>query len=108
MSAPTPVEQKDSRHPWWRWIEFKIPLPWLLTGIIGVIWTLISMYFTLVTLVASVNELQASIKAFNQISISLTGDLALLRYRIDALEPEVRALRNQPSPAPAPPTRGKR
>jgi hypothetical protein len=59
---------------------------------------------------ASVNELQASVKASNQIAITLTGDVALLRYRVDALEPEVRALRGLLSSGPGPvqPTRGNR
>ena len=90
-----------------RAIEFKLPLAWLLSIAAAVVWVLISQYFTLAALVVSVNDLQTSVKAFNQTTIALTSEQALIKYRLENVESEIRNQRAQsnnntaPMPAPA-------
>ena len=80
---------------WLRAIEFKLPLAWLLSIAAALVWVLIQQYFTLTALVVSVNDLQTSVKAFNQTTITLTSEQALIKYRLENLEQQVRGLQSQ-------------
>lgn len=94
-----------------RAIEFKLPLAWLLSIAGFLVWLLIQQYFTLAALVVSVNDLQTSVKAFNQASISLNAEQTLIKYRLENLEMEMRAQRaqvNNSAALPPLPLRGTR
>ncbi len=73
-----------------RVIDFRIPLPWLLSGGIVVGWALVSMYFSLNQLLRDVGDLQITVKAGNSQATTVAGDIALLRFRIENLEAEKR------------------
>lgn len=75
---------------WLRAIEFKLPLAWLLSIAAALVWVLIQQYFTLTALVVSVNDLQTSVKAFNQASITLNAEQSLIKYRLENLEQQMR------------------
>ncbi len=82
-----------------RVIDFRIPLPWLLSGLIVVGWALVSMWFSLNQLVRDVADLQITVKAGNSQATTIAGEIALLRYRVENLESQQRL----PTPAPIPP-----
>ena len=69
-----------------RVIDFRIPLPWLLSGLIVVLWALISMYFALNQLVREVGDLQITVKSGNTQYATLAGEQALLRFRLENVE----------------------
>lgn len=73
-----------------RVIDFRIPLPWLLSGLIIVGWTLVSMWFSLNQLVRDVADLQITVKAGNGQAVTIAGEIALLRYRVENLESDKR------------------
>lgn len=73
-----------------RVIDFRIPLPWLLSGLAMVAFTMISMYFSVNQLVRDVADLQITVKAGNSQATTVAGDIALLRFRIENLEAEKR------------------
>jgi hypothetical protein len=79
-----------------RVIDFRIPLPWLLSGLIVVGWALVSMWFSLNQLVRDVADLQIVVKAGNGQAITIAGEIALLRYRVENLEADKRLPRQQP------------
>lgn len=74
-----------------RVIDFRIPLPWLLGVGMAVGWALVSMYFSVNQLVRDVADLQITVKAGNGQAITVAGELALLRFRVENLEAEKRA-----------------
>lgn len=78
-----------------RVIDFRIPLPWLLAGLIGVGWALVSMYFAVNQLVRDVADLQITVKAGNGQAVTVAGEIALLRFRVENLEADKRL----PTPA---------
>lgn len=81
--------QTEQRAP--RVIDFRIPLPWLL-GVAGVIgWGLVSMWFMVNQLTKDVSDLQITVKAGNGQAITVAGELALLRFRVDNIEAGRRA-----------------
>jgi hypothetical protein len=79
-----------------RVIDFRIPLPWLLSGLILVGWALVSMWFSLNQLVRDVADLQITVKAGNGQAVTIAGEIALLRYRVENLEADKRLPRQQP------------
>lgn len=85
-----------------RVIDFRIPLPWLLSGLVVVGWALVSMWFMVNQLVRDVGDLQITVKAGNSHATTVSGDIALLRYRVENLEADKRM-----APPAAAPLRGK-
>lgn len=86
MSDDNQQEQRVSRV-----IDFRIPLPWLL-GVMGVVgWGLVSMWFMVNQLTRDVSDLQITVKAGNGQAVTVAGELALLRYRVENIEADRRA-----------------
>lgn len=86
MSDDNQQEQRVSRV-----IDFRIPLPWLL-GVMGVVgWGLVSMWFMVNQLTSDVSDLQITVKAGNGQAVTVAGELALLRYRVENIEADRRA-----------------
>ena len=86
MSDEPQTEQRVSRV-----IDFRIPLPWLL-GVMGVVgWGLVSMWFMVNQLTKDVSDLQITVKAGNGQAVTVAGELALLRYRVENIEADRRA-----------------
>ena len=73
-----------------RVIDFRIPLPWLLGGLMTIARGLVSMWFMVNQLVRDVADLQITVKAGNSQAVTLAGELALLRFRIENLEADRR------------------
>jgi len=71
-------------------IDFQIPLVWLLSCAGGLALLLISMWFSLQTLVRDVGDLQVAVKSWNVQAASLATDLAILRLRVENLEAQVK------------------
>lgn len=85
MSDDNQQEQRVSRV-----IDFRIPLPWLL-GVMGVVgWGLVSMWFMVKQLTRDVSDLQITVKAGNGQAVTVAGELALLRYRVENIEADRR------------------
>jgi len=74
-----------------RVIDFKIPLPYLLGGVTFISWAVISMYFAVQTLIASVADLQVTVKSGNVSSSVLAGEVSLLRFRVETIEADLKS-----------------
>lgn len=73
-----------------RVIDFRIPLPYLLTGVGGLGWALISMWFALNQLVKTVDELQHAVKLGNVSVVAVAGELSLIKFRLNNVEDAVK------------------
>lgn len=71
-----------------RMIDFRIPLWGVLGACVVVVWALIGMYFQLQKVSENLAELQITVKSGNNQYITLTGEIALLKYRVENLENE--------------------
>lgn len=78
-----------------RVIDFRVPLPYLLSAFGALAFTLISMYFSLNQLVRDVGDLQITVKAGNSQSVTLAGEQALLRFRLENVEGALREIRQE-------------
>lgn len=76
-----------------RVIDFRIPLPYLISGFSALAFTLVSMYFSLNQLLRDVGDLQITVKAGNTQAVTLAGEQALLRFRLENLESEIRTIK---------------
>ncbi|MCW5648342.1 MAG: hypothetical protein KIS62_01215 [Ramlibacter sp.] len=79
-------ESKDAPERITRIVDFRIPLPYLLTGAVVVVWALIGQYFAMQQLQRDVAELQITLKVGNSQSAAALGEIALLKYRVENLE----------------------
>ncbi|MDQ0082954.1 hypothetical protein J2W35_003313 [Variovorax boronicumulans] len=109
MANEQPNDTSDSSR---KYIDMRVPLWGLLTTAGGVAWLLVSMYFTTSQTAKDVTELQVTVKAGNTQVTTLAGEQALLRFRMENIEGDMRALKSSqgaqnsaPSYSPPPPTR---
>lgn len=75
----------------WSVIDFRLPLAWLLGGVIAISWAVISMYFAVQTLITSVADLQITVKSGNVSTSVLAGEVSLLRFRVEVIEADLKA-----------------
>lgn len=87
------TQGRDASDRVTRIIDMRIPLPYLLSGFGALAFTLISMWFSLNQLLRDVADLQATVKAGNAQTVTLAGEQALLRFRMENLESEMRVMR---------------
>jgi hypothetical protein len=94
-----------------RFVDLRIPLWGLLCCGAAAAYFIIGTWFTSNQTSKDVSELQITVKAGNQQVTTLAGEQALLRFRMDNLDSEIRALKaqlalasSQPQP-PAQPVR---
>lgn len=71
-----------------RLVDLKLPLHWILVSLAAGGWTLVSMWFSLNQLVASVTDLQVDVKAGNGSTTLILSKIALLEFRVGTLEAE--------------------
>lgn len=76
-----------------RMVDMRVPLWQLVTTMGGIAWVLISMYFTTNETARNVTELQITVKAGNSQVTSLAGEQALLRFRQENIESDIRQLK---------------
>lgn len=98
MEMPETLEEKKPRTI--RIIDFQIPLVWLLSCAGGLAFCVISMWFTLQQLVRDVGDVQIAVKSGNTQVVTLAGELAILRWRVDAIEGGDRVSRAAKLPPP--------
>lgn len=77
-----------------RMVDFRIPLPWLLGGFIVAIGSLIGMYYQLQAVSEKLVALQIDVKAGNSSYATLAGEMALLKFRVEGLESDRRAVQS--------------
>lgn len=86
MSEPT--DQTADRIS--RVVDFKIPLTYLIGGVLSLGWVLVSMWFSVGQLVKTVDELQITVKSGNSSVVAVAGELALLKFRLTNVEDSVK------------------
>ena len=82
----SPDKIPDGATALMRMVDFRIPLPWLLGGFIVAVGMLTNMYFQLQKVSEALYELQVTVRAGNVAANSISGELALLKYRVEILE----------------------
>lgn len=86
--APTPASLS-------RVVDFKIPLPYLLSiaGFLGA--GLVSMWFNVNQLVRTTEELQITVKSGNMAQSVMSGQVELLKFRVSINEDDIKYLKSK-------------
>lgn len=84
-----------------RFVDLRVPLWGLVCASCGAAFFIISIYFSNMKLVDDVAEMKIAVKAGNQQVTTLAGEQALLRFRMENIEGEMRALKAQTAQAAA-------
>ncbi len=84
-----------------RVIDMRLPLTYLLSGAASIAILIAGMYFKLAQLGEDMAEVKISIKAGNSQSASLQGEQAILRFRMENIEGDMRAIKGAQSGRPA-------
>lgn len=79
-----------------RIVDVRIPLWGLICALGAGAFFIVSMYFTTNQTARDVSELQLTVKAGNTQVTTLAGEQALLRFRMENLEGEIRGLKMMP------------
>lgn len=93
-----------------RIVDVRIPLWGLIGAFAAAAYFIIGTWFTSNQTAKDVSELQITVKAGNQQVTTLAGEQALLRFRMENIEGEIRAIKAQAAlastqPQPVQPTR---
>lgn len=91
------IEEVDTARPAPRYVDMKIPLWGLICALAGGGFFIISMYFTTNQTARDVGELQITVKAGNAQASTLSNDLALVKFRMEAVEVDIRGLKMLPA-----------
>jgi hypothetical protein len=78
-------------------VDFKLPLYWLITGLIAGLWTLISMWFSVSQLVKNVADLQITIANSNSSITVVLQEVNMMKYRQSQMEAELTRLTQRDS-----------
>lgn len=101
MPQDTPFEEQARIA---RFVDFRIPLWGLLCCGAAAAYFIIGTWFTSNQTAKDMSELQITVKAGNQQVTTLAGEQALLRFRMENIEGELRAMKAQAVLAASPPT----
>ena len=74
-----------------RVIDMKLSLTWLLSVAAAIVGGGFGLYYKLDRLGEDVNDMKIVVKAGNQATATVQGELAILRFRVENLEAEKRA-----------------
>lgn len=74
-----------------RVIDMKLPLTWLLSVAAAIVGGGFGLYYKLDRLGEDVTDMKISVKAGNQATATVQGEIAILKFRIENLEAEKRA-----------------
>ncbi len=75
--------------------SINIPLKWALSVAGVAAWGAVQTYFTVNLLVKTVEELQITVKSGNAATAVLQGEMTLLKFRMENLEAEIRAVKGK-------------
>ncbi|MFL9670433.1 hypothetical protein WIX39_026120 [Variovorax sp. AB1(2024)] len=78
-----------------RFVDLRVPLWGLVCASCGAAFFIISIYFSNMKLVDDVAEMKIAVKAGNQQVTTLAGEQALLRFRMENIEGEIRSIKAQ-------------
>jgi hypothetical protein len=74
-------------------VDLRLPLPWLITGCGTLLWSLISMYFSL----NQIKEDMTALKAASVVMTAASGEMALVKFRLTSVESDLAQLKQRPS-----------
>ena len=78
-----------------RIFEMKLPITWLITISLPILWAAVQLYFTVGMLKETVSELNTTVRVLAQSTTDTQKEISLQGYRITNLEQNVKEIKNE-------------
>lgn len=88
------MEARETQQQPTRIFEMKLPITWLITISVPILWAAIQLYFTVGVLKDTVTELRSTVSILSKTATDTQKDMSLLGYRVDNLEKELRDMQH--------------
>ncbi len=75
-----------------RIFEMRLPITWLITISIPILWAAVQLYFTVGVLKDTVTELRSTVSILAKTATDTQKDISLLGYRLDSVEKRVQEM----------------
>lgn len=82
------MENSNKSQPT-RIFEMKLPITWLITISLPILWAAVQLYFTVGVLKETVTELRGTVNILAKSTTDTQQQITLLGYRIDTIEKEI-------------------
>lgn len=76
-----------------RIFEMRLPITWLITISLPILWAAVQLYFTVGALKETVVELRSTVSILSKSASDTQREISLLGYRVDALERSIQGER---------------
>ena len=86
--------RENAPQPPTRIIEMKLPITWLITISLPILWAAVQLYFTVGALKDTVTELRSTVGILTKSTTDTQREISLLGYRMDALEDDMKDIKH--------------
>lgn len=86
--------RENAQQPPTRIFEMKLPVTWLITISLPILWAAVQLYFTVGALKDTVTELRSTVGILTKSTTDTQQQISLLGYRMDALEDDMKDIKH--------------
>ncbi len=86
--------RENAQQPPTRIFEMKLPITWLITISLPILWAAVQLYFTVGALKDTVTELRSTVGILTKSTTDTQQQISLLGYRMDALEDDMKDIKH--------------
>ena len=86
--------RENAKQPPTRIFEMKLPITWLITISLPILWAAVQLYFTVGALKDTVTELRSTVGILAKSTTDTQQQISLLGYRMDKLEGDLKDIKH--------------
>lgn len=86
--------RENAPQPPARIFEMKLPITWLITVSLPILWAAVQLYFTVGALKDTVVELRSTVSVLTKSTTDTQQAISLLGYRMDKLEGDMKDIKH--------------
>ena len=86
--------RENAPQPPTRIFEMKLPITWLITISLPILWAAVQLYFTVGALKDTVTELHSTVGILAKSTTDTQREISLLGYRMDKLEGDLKDIKH--------------
>lgn len=86
--------RENAQQPPTRIFEMKLPVTWLITISLPILWAAVQLYFTVGALKDTVTELRSTVGILTKSTTDTQQQISLLGYRMDKLEGDLKDIKH--------------
>ena len=87
--------RENAQQPPTRIFEMKLPITWLITISLPILWAAVQLYFTVGVLKNTVTELRSTVGILAKSTTDTQREISLLGYRMDKIETDLGDMKHE-------------